>query len=354
MWRGKRTLAFAAALMLLLGGCGAEETQSGETILTGVKAEEAVSYTTYEVKPVDVAKSGSMALSVIYTQLEPLCAPEDGLLFEEMLVKRGETVKKGEPLASFRRQSSKAELQRAQLELERVKREREDRLEELYEQLESAWAYSDGVQIELRQIEYDRADYSYQRQIDLLEEEVEEQKAAFEPILLSAPYDCVVSTAAFLYDRQEVDASTVVLEISNTASMVLLGEDITNSFQYGSEVQVEYGRTGQKKTIEARVVCTAAVLGNDGQDVYIVPKEPIEASKLEKPVAKSDCVQLKDALTIPRSAVKTENGNDYVQILIDGVTHKRYVICGALVGNTDDRYVVILSGLEAGQQVILD
>ncbi len=354
MWQGKRTAAFTIALLLLLGGCGTEETQSGETILTGVEAEEAASYTTYEVVPVDVAKNGSMALTVMYTQLEPLYPPEDQLFFGELLVSRGETVKKGEPIATFQRQSSKAELQKAQLELERLKQEREDRLEELYEQLETAWAYSDGIGMELAQIEYDRADCSFQRQIDLMQEEVDDRQAAFEPLELLAPYDCVVENTTFFYDQQEVDTSTVIVEVSNVASMVLLGEDITNSFQYGSEVQVEYGRAGKKETLEARVVCTSAILGNEGREVYILPNEPVEASKLEKPVAKADCVQLKDALTVPRAAVKTENGNDYVQILIDGVTHKRYVICGALVGNTTDRYIVVLSGLEAGQQVIIE
>lgn len=353
MWSGKRAVLLAAVLMLILGGCGEQASQDGETILTGAAAEKAKSYETYEVTPGDVVKSGTMSLTVTYTNKQALCAPDDDLYLDEILVKGKAVLKKGDPIAAFHRESSEAELRQAELNLERLKTERDERLEDLEEALDNAWAYSGGAQAELAQLEYDRAVYNYQRQIDLLQEEVDDQKAAFEPVMLLAPYDCVVDSYPYLYSQQKVDSSTVVANISDSSSLALVGENFINNFQYGNQVEVEYGKKNDRKTIKGKVVSTSVLLGDDKQQIWIVPEEPITEKELEKPTAKAEIFQIKDALTVPRSAIEMENGNSYVQILIDGVTHKRYIIRGVTVGSTDDRSVVVLSGLEVGQQVII-
>lgn len=354
MWSGKRAALLAAALMFVLGGCGKTSVGEQETILSGAAMEQAKSYETYEVVPRDVVKSGSMSLTVTYTKKEALRAPDDDLYLDQILVKGKTVLKKGDPIAEFHRESSEAELREAEVSLERAKAERDERLEDLEEALYNAWAYSGGAQAELAQLEYDRAVYSYQRQIGLLQKEVDDQKAAFEPVMLLAPYDCVVDSYPYLYSQQKVDISTVIANISDSSSLALVGENFINNFQYGNQVEVEYGKKSDRKTIKGRVVSTSVLLGDDKQKIWILPEEPITEKELEKPTAKAEIVQIKDAITVPRSAIEMENGSSYVQILIDGVTHKRYIIRGVTVGSTDDRSVVVLSGLEAGQQVVID
>ena len=106
------------------------------------------------------------------------------------------------------------------------------------------------------------------------------------------------------------------------------------------------------RAVPARVVSTSTLLGQDGQKIWILLDEPMEEDALTKPSAQAEIVQIQGALTVPRSAIESENGSAYVQILVDGVAHKRYIIRGINVGTAGEGHVVVLSGLEAGQLVI--
>lgn len=357
MWSAKRVTAAAAAL-LLLTGCAAQTEQAGQTILAGAVADKVKSYETYEVQPADVVKSGSLTLNVVYTQQQQLYAPEDGLELKEILVERKEQVAAGEPIATFNRSSSQADVAEAELNLARALEARQAQMDALQEALDAASAgagSSDGnIRLELAQINYDRAAYTWQQQINGLVQMLETAKAAFETVTLCAPYDCIVDSVSYLYDEQKVDTSTVIAEISRLSSMALTGETSTNNFQYGNRIEVEYGKKDSRKTAPGRVVSTSTLLGQDAQKVWVVLDEPMSADELVKPTAKTEIQQLRGALAIPRAAVESDNGAAYVQILVDGVAHKRYIIRGINVGTASESQVVVLSGLEAGQLVIIN
>lgn len=357
MWSAKRVTAAAAAL-LLLTGCAAQTEQAGQTILTGAVADKAKSYETYEVQAGDVVKSGSLTLSVVYMQQQKLYAPEDGLELQEILVDRKQQLAAGEAIATFSRSSSQAEVAAAELNLARALEARQTQLDSLGQALDNASAgagSTDGdLRLELAQISYDRAVYTWQQQINSLSDAVEKARAAFDTVTLYAPYDCVIDSITYLYDEQKVDTTTVIAEISRLSSMALTGETSTNNFQYGNRIEVEYGKKDARKTTSGRVVSTSTLLGEDAQKVWVVLDEPISADELVKPTAKAEILQISGALTIPRAAVESENGTAYVQILVDGVAHKRYIIRGINVGTASESQVVVLSGLEAGQLVIIN
>lgn len=355
MWSAKRVLAAGAAL-LLLTGCAIQTEQQQATILSEAVADKAKSYETYEVQPNDIAKSGTLSLSVTYTQEQSLCAPENDLELNEILVERRSMVKEGEPIATFSRSSSETAVAEAELNLSRAQGQQRQQREQLQEALDAAEAAAGSelgnLQLELAQLNYDRAMYISQRQIDNLQMVLEQAQSKFETVTLTAPYDCVVNSVAYLYDKQKVDTATEIVEISRLSSMALVGETSTNNFQYGNEIEVEYGKKENRKKTTARVVSTSTLLGSMDQKVWVMLDEPVAEDELSKATAKTEIVQLRDALTVPRSAIESDGGNAYVQILVDGVAHKRYIIRGINVGTAGDNHVVILSGLEAGQMVI--
>lgn len=348
MWSVKRGLALGAAL-LLLSGCAAEQQEQRETILSEAVADKVKTYETYEVVPSDIVKSGTMSLSVVYTQSQILCAPENELYLEEICVARKDRVEEGAVIATFRRPSSEADLAEAQLALSRAQESLSAQLESLQAGIDSAQG---SVALELAQLQYERAVYAGQRQLDALQSAVDEVQSAFELVELRAPYDCIIDSVAYLYDAQEVDTGTEIVEISRISSMALVGETSTNNFQYGNQIQVQYGKKDSRKSVSARVVSTSTLLGQDGQKIWVMLDEPMEEESLTKPSAQAEIVQIQGALTVPRSAIESENGNAYVQILVDGVAHKRYIIRGINVGTAGEGHVVVLSGLETGQHVI--
>ena len=344
----KRILAAGAAL-LLLSGCAAETHARQETILSETVADKVKTYETYEVVPSDIVKSGTMSLSVVYTQSQVLKAPDNGLYLEEVCVQRKDQIAEGTVIATFRRPSSEADLAEAQLNLRRAQETLNAQLEMLQANIDNAQG---DIALELAQLQYERAAYLGQRQLKSLQAAVDTAQAAFELVELKAPYDCIIDSVAYLYDQQKVDVGTEIVEISRLSSMALVGETGTNNFQYGNKIQVEYGKKDNRRSVSARVVSTSTLLGSDGQKIWILLDEPIAENVLTKPSAQAEIVQIQGALTVPRAAVESENGNAYVQILVDGVAHKRYIIRGINVGTAGEGHVVVLSGLEAGQLVI--
>lgn len=362
MWLGKRVFAAGMALTLAaaLTGCAAgtaqEQQAAAETILTGAAADKAKSYETYEAVPGDIIKSGSLTLNVVYTQQQTLCAPENGLELETLLVGRGEQLAEGEAIATFRRDTSAADLAEAELALSHAQASLTEQLTNLQEAIETASPYQGtelgNCQYELAQLAYDRAAYLGQRQIAQLQENLTRAQEAYEVVTLKAPYDCIVDSVAYLYDQQKVGTSTVIVEVSRLSSMALLGTTASNNFQYGNEIMVEYGRKDRRVTAPARVVSTSTLLQQDKEQIWVMLDEPVAEAQLTKPTAQTEFVQIRDALTVPRTAIESENGSNYVQILVDGVAHKRYIIRGVTVGSVGENHVVVLAGLELGQLVI--
>ena len=348
MWSVKRILAAGAAL-LLLTGCAAETQSAQETILSETVADKVKTYETYEVVPGDIVKSGTMSLGVVYTQTQVLKAPGNDLWLEEVCVERKALVKEGEVIATFRRPSSEADVAEAELNLARAQKMLDQQLETLQTSIDNAQG---DIAVELAQLRYDKAVYMAERQMKGLQNAVDTAKAAFDLVELVAPYDCIIDSVAYLYDEQEVDVSTEIVEISRLSSMCLVGETSTSNFQYGNEIEVQYGKKDSRKSVTAKVVSTSTLLGQDGQKIWVLLDEPMAEDDLTKPTAQSEYVQIQDALTVPRSAIESENGSAYVQILVDGVSHKRYIIRGINVGTAGEGHVVVLSGLEPGQLVI--
>lgn len=360
MWSAKRILAAGMALALFAGlsACTTETSEMKENILTGVAAEKTRTYETYQMVEGNIEKTGTLSLTPIYTQTQSLCAPEDDLLLDRILVDRKQRVSEGEVVATFKQHSSEARLAAAELALSRAQEALTEQLETLQEAIDDAET-NKGTELgdcrwELAVLAFDRAQYNGARQLKQLQDTVDSERAKFETVELRAPFDCIVDSVAYLYDEQEVNKKTAIAEISRLSSMALVGETATNNFQYGNDIRVEYGKKGARSSVPAHVVSTSTLLGQDGQKIWMVLDEPMEKDDLQKPTAKVDIIQIRNALTVPRTAIQAENGSSYVQILVDGVAHKRYIIRGIAVGTAGEGHVVVLSGLEPGQDVILN
>lgn len=352
MWSGKRRLALSMALLLLLGGCGADTAQVQDVLLTGAEAQKVRSYKTKEVVTEDIVQEGSLVLRVDYPLQEPLYAPEDGVYLEEFLVRNSDEVKEGEPLASFRMDGSQAELEKARLAVKREKEDQEKELQKLQENVWDAWNYSGWPQGEIAQIQYDKKAYEFEQKLKALQEELDDQEMAAEPILLLAPCDCRVHSLERLDDQKVLDDSTKVMTITHKSSAVLKGSSGSTALSYGTEVELEYGPTDHRQTMSARVVSTSTLQQDGMMDVWIMPDDPVDVESLENPMIQYKVPKLQDVITVPASAIREENGKSYVRILVDGIPHRRYIVTGVSLGG-EENPVLVLSGLEPGQQVIL-
>jgi hypothetical protein len=57
---------------------------------------------------------------------------------------------------------------------------------------------------------------------------------------------------------------------------------------------------------------------------------------------------------VPKSAVSSENGAYYVNVLEGDTVQKRYILRGITGGSVGDYKVQVLAGLTVGQTIVLD
>jgi hypothetical protein len=93
-------------------------------------------------------------------------------------------------------------------------------------------------------------------------------------------------------------------------------------------------------TLTSGVVSYNVTIGFDSLDPRIKPEMSVSAAIITG--VKSD------VLLVPNSAVKTQNGNSYVQVLVGQTPENRTVE----VGLSNDTQTEIISGINAGDNVV--
>jgi len=128
------------------------------------------------------------------------------------------------------------------------------------------------------------------------------------------------------------------VDISN----VSIGQKVMLTFSAvdGLNVSGKIEKMDSLGTLTSGVVTYNVTIGFDTLDPRIKPEMSVSASIITS--------VKQNVITVPNSAVKTQNGNSYVQILVDGVPQNKAVKVGAS-NNTE---MEIISGINTGDNVI--
>ena len=354
MWAAKRDWPAALALALLLTGCGRMQSAGSENIYTppaetGVKT---ANYHTMELAPADVTKVSSLNVDPVY-DVSVAVKTQEPLIFGEYLVSRGDRVQAGDPLARFSRNASQADAEEARLALQRA--------QETYDadvaRLEAACAASQGTAQALARLDLEEYQLQGDQRLAELTRALEDARARLEDVYYYAPFDAVVREQTSYSPGAKLPAGSGLVTLCKTDSLVLTATSNTDFFQYNMPVTVEYGKVNSRKTVTGRVVATDRVLTDQPAmaAVYIaLDDRTLTAEELEKPTAYVTTVQLKQAMVVPKSAVETENGESYVNILQGDTVQPRYITKGITGGSVGEFQVQVLAGLEYGQLIVLD
>ena len=352
----------ALGLLLLLTACSEPAAQSDNLNLTLGESTTAANYKTLILQPTDVQKESQLTVEPTYDTSVALQTDEE-LTFVEYLVSRDAQVEAGTPLVRLTRGAGEADVLEAQLALRRHEEETQATLADLLEKKTLASeAAADGTPLsqaraELAALEYEQAVTESRQKTAELTQALEEASAAREDVILTAPFDAVITSMTGLSTGAKLSEGTELMTLAKRDSLVLTGTSNTDFFQYGMSVRVEYGKVNSRKSVTGRVVATDRVLTDlPGQAaVYIVlDDDSLTADDLEKPTAYVTTQQLKNAMTVPKSAITTVNGKSCVNVLFGDTVQTRYVIKGITVGSVGDYQVQILAGLEYGWEIVLD
>ena len=360
--KGKALLLSLA--LLLAAGCAAKpaETVDMSTRLadSGI-AEKKTTYQTVTVEKQDMVRTLNMTGDVTYRLVRPVRTGNSQLILKEILVERNQEVKTGDPVVVLQGIGSASDIRQRELEIQAQRANLEERLawyEEQIEKIRDQAAYT-RVRREIRDkqaesMEIDRDLYVLQTENRLksLETALEEMKAAAGEIVLTAPVDGFVRSVNSRYKTGEViPAGTELCSINGADSILLMGTSASGCYVFGRELSVTVGRGDKAKQVTGTIVSSPEVVPSRyrGSNIFVRVDPSALTGKNTQSAMEVNCLMLRDALVIPKTAISSEEGVYYVTILEGDTPKKRPVLRGPATGTM----VVILQGLKEGDQVVV-
>lgn len=381
----EKTLSLSAAVMaavLTLSGCG--ETKQAETLIEqSLIAPTEVNYETDVVEYGSYVRTSSESVSIYYPRKAELCWDQEGCYLEEILVKGGDQVKKGDVLATFDTDVDLIRIEELQLKIERLREsseiEKTQRLLEIQEkeedyaeakqkrdkrreqgygdvntaELDSYTTNIENLTIERMRLEYDEYVYQTEYEISQMQKEIEQLQEAAADNKLTAPFDGMIEIVFSMDPGEKVDTQKVLITMYATDSMLLYVKDLSGFFRYNMDVSVEAGKEGERQTFTGKVVAASNILPAEfAQKLSLIQlDEEADPAVLQRKARYTVEVQSLDhVLTVNRKAVEEENDETFVYVLNGDMLQKRYVVTGA--SNSEETW--ILDGLSEGQSVVID
>ena len=299
-------------------------------------------------------------LTILYTKEENLSWEKDNARFEEVFVRKNQTVKAGDVLMSFSVTVSEAELAALRLRLQRAKEDMESgiasREQEIQEKVDDARyvGYHQGeiakLQIEKLRVEYERFLYQMQQEISQLEEQIAEIEAEKENNVLRAPFDGIVSKVTdWVYGGKVPVGQTLITIYSPDAFLLRCPQN--PELLYNMPVTVETNTSTEP--LSGTIISAANILPSsvNSGGVMIRLDTEISAQEFGRTIrVNAQTRVMQNVLTVDSRAIRREAGKSYVYVLDGDMPRKRYVEVWADSGET----AWILDGLSEGMLVITE
>ena len=357
---------------LLLSGCGRQPQETGQEnqlLDEGLQVPQEANYNTTEVFVGSYEKTvqgtAGRGASIEFVTKEDLVWETKNARFQEILVREGDYVREGDVLAVFDLEADTVALKELELELTRAREElargRQDYEDAIAEALEAT--KEEGMilerlriaelKVEKQRIAYEKYVYQAEKNIAVLEEDLAELREEIEVNTLTAPFDGVISWVISYSKGDKVTAGAKLISMYSPNEFYLKTTDHVGTLGYKKTITMEAGNKNDRKTYEGQVISSPEILpGTVKQNFILIQlEEGVRLDQLTGTVNyKARAEEMQDILLVKKNAISSENGKSYVYLLEDDIVKKRYVLTG--IGNSD--YTWILSGLEAGQKLILD
>ena len=325
MLTGKRCIRSASVisltlLLFILAGCVLFPKEE-EVLAPPLMKPVEVSYSTVKAKREDIVKTIQGSASFVSTESKYVYFSARGGRLKAIYVKQGDKVKKGDLLAELYTDEVESQikqqellLRKAQITYEQMKESGADKYE-----LEKAYIDSKIAELQLKELK---------------------------------KQGTVTYVDTNIGPGDNVDAFQNLVRIANPKDLYLAysGTDLS-SFPMGAKVDVTIGDKGY----QGQVILTPANVPSDAEESL---KEQIGISikDLPKDVEMGDNAKIalildesKDAIVLPRQAVRNYMGRKYVNILEDGLNNERDVETGIETATE----VEVRKGVEEGEEIIL-
>lgn len=363
------SVIICVAVILVITGTGeavAMTDDGGNELYFGALGEKEITkLVTADVVRGDFVISSAVKGQIVYKNTQAIFNTLDvgGTWFVRFTASRGDEVEKGDKIAEIayevdwlRVLKLKSDLETKKQQLESYTQNVKALLAEYAEKAEK----SSGREKELARLAYDRLEISYNEEVAARESEIGQLKAEYDkfeklesPMYITAPCSGIIGDLSRLRASQSLSYYQYVGSIFSTDEIVVYIEGGSDLLRYNMPVTVSQVRGSETVNVEGRVVsCRNNSLSPNllGTNDYIAIEGDASVFSINKDITvRFESVRMEDALIIPTKAIDSDNKGKFVYVAADGMSSKRYIVCGP--NNGSETWVV--HGLDEGEKVVI-
>lgn len=326
----KRFLCFLLGVSILVLGSGCTKLlpQEEDSLAVPLVTPASVEYKTFTCELSDISNNVSMVGDFYAASQQNLYFTFDQGRLEEMLVEAGDTVAKGDVLATVDTTAIDEQITLQQYEV--------DRAQKNVDMTTEGTAERDLANIELKKQKY-------------IKSMLVEQKNGS---TIVAPFDGVITYTNKLAVGEVISAYQTIITIADPTTYIIeTDSEDAASLSVGAIAEIVYKDTSYQATV-IETPTTIDEESTNGQTAYLAFCDGIpEGAKSGANVTINYVTEESSGvIVVPKSAVIYSNNRQYVYVLSDGIRVEADVSIG-IIGLTD---VEILSGLSVGDVIILN
>lgn len=356
MSRIKRALALLSALLLLLPSLSLAEEES---LYTGAAVEYETDTAEYGLAEVTMLGNAELTYP---READIRYEGEVYSYFERFAVIKDGAVKKGDVIAVVRGTVSKADSERARLQLLRAEEEyertvgqNEQALRDMTLQLQSANSEVEKekarLSIEKQKLNSELYIVTAERSIKALKENYETLSSQGALIEIVSPADGIVKNTRDYSYGDTVYSGAVLATLYVTTDLLIRVSSRWGTPSYGTKVTVNLGSGANAKTLTGTVVAADNMLSSMDKTgkTYVRLDSDEKAEYGQSITVYYPLFSMNNVLLVNAKAVYSDGNKAYVYVLKDGTRQKKYVTVA--FRNSVDAW--ILDGLTAGDVVTL-
>lgn len=345
--------------------------------LNAIENNRKQGYRVHEITRDDICVQYSNSSTIYFPKSKKVTVPAElgEVQLIEMLVEKGQMVKKGTPIAKVKTQIDEITLKQQTLELERARSDYNSYISSqskvLREQKKAISDVADKYDKKAAQLEYQIAELNYQIEkndqythIKELDEQIQINNKIKNTSEILATMDGMILSVTTSGAGEKVNSTTVMAEIVDTSYVYFTLRDTGRSTSYSMNVSFEATKREDNSVKEFTgkvVACVPRYNDNSGEytQVYMKPDKKINYDDIKDRLLEThiDIIKLDNVPVIPiECTYGTEEGLEELlgapmgYYEVDGDTLiKRFFTPGL----SDDRYYQIATGLEEGTKVLV-
>lgn len=361
MWEAKYKKAAAvilSAVLLMTGGCSKAGIKTAGLADAELIADKTTTYRTTQAEISDLVRNVSATVEPVYIHRSTVTTGRDKLILENMEVKRGDIVARGDVLAVFSGTGSPAEIKQLELELDYALKAYEDSCAAMVSSIEAAERmpaediYDKSIKelnIEKQRASYELYKLNTEKYLDSLRERIGKAEESVGRHYIYAPFDGIVRSVESISPGIELDPGIPLMTLSRADSLVLYSNTAVDLYMYNKQVDISVKSGDDIATTTGRVVSSSRLVpGYFGTFVYIKPENPAVIGSATEAKAFCDYVLMEDAIIIPRSGVDSDKGRSFVTILDGNTVRKRYITAGPQISGE----TVVFQGVNPGDLIV--